>query len=123
MHHDEIYLIDLWRLLLRQWRGFAIALLAVLALGPAGAVAAMLGLYAMLVWSARRLRASTSLFSLLIFLRMAYVAAMAPFAPQAYTFMSAGFIALCLLMQLFAAWLPLRRQPPFPMPRAHDHAA
>jgi hypothetical protein len=94
-----------------------------LALGPAGALASMLGLYAMLVWSARRLCASTSLFSLLIFLRMAYVAAMAPFAPQAYTFMSAGFIALCLLMQLFAAWLPVRRPPPFPMPRAHDHAA
>jgi len=35
MHHDEIYLIDLWRLLLRQWRGFAIALLAVLALAVA----------------------------------------------------------------------------------------
>ena len=92
-----------------------------MALGPAGAVAAMLGLYAMLVWSARRLRASTSLFSLLIFLRMAYVAAMAPFAPQAYTFMSAGFIALCLLMQLFAAWLP-QRPVPFPLPRVDHHA-
>ncbi|MGO4703048.1 Wzz/FepE/Etk N-terminal domain-containing protein [Dyella sp. 2RAB6] len=35
MHPDEIYLIDLWRLLARQWRGFAIALLAVLALAVA----------------------------------------------------------------------------------------
>ncbi|NII75041.1 hypothetical protein FHW84_003639 [Dyella sp. SG562] len=93
-----------------------------LALGPAGAVAAMLGLYAMLVWSARRLCASTSLFSLLIFLRMAYVAAMAPFAPQAYTFMSAGFIALCLLMQLFAAWLPRRPPSSFSLSRVDHHA-
>ena len=37
MQHDEIYLIDLWRLLGRQWRGFAIALLAVLALAVAWA--------------------------------------------------------------------------------------
>lgn len=35
MPHDEIYLIDLWRLLTRQWRGFAIALLAVVALAVA----------------------------------------------------------------------------------------
>lgn len=84
-----------------------------MALGPGGALAAILALYGLLVWSARRLRASTSLFSLLIFLRMAYVAAMAPFAPQAFTFMSAGFLALCLLMQLFAAWLPNRRGEPF----------
>jgi len=35
MPHDEIYLIDLWRLLARQWRGFAIALLAVVALAVA----------------------------------------------------------------------------------------
>lgn len=84
-----------------------------MALGPGGALAAILALYGLLVWSARRLRASTSLFSLLIFLRMAYVAAMAPFAPQAFTFMSAGFLALCLLMQLFAAWLPNRRSEPF----------
>ena len=35
MQHDEIYLIDLWRLLARQWRGFAIALLAVVALAVA----------------------------------------------------------------------------------------
>ncbi len=79
-----------------------------MALGPAGALAAILALYGLLVWSVRRMQASSSLFSLLIFLRMAYVAAMAPFAPQAFTFMSAGFIALCLLMQLVAAWLPNR---------------
>ena len=80
-----------------------------MALGPLGALGAIVALYALLAWSVRRVRASPSLFSLLIFLRMAYVAAMAPFAPQAFTFMSAGFIGLCLAMQLFAAWLPDRR--------------
>jgi hypothetical protein len=96
-----------------------------MALGPWGALAAILALYGLLVWSVRLLQASTSLFSLLIFLRMAYVAAMAPFAPQAFTFMSAGFIGLCLLMQLFAAWLPNRRDVSIPslLPRrADDHA-
>lgn len=80
-----------------------------MAFGPVSAFAAVFALYALLAWSVRRVRASPSLFSLLIFLRMAYVAAMAPFAPQAFTFMSAGFIGLCLAMQLFAAWLPDRR--------------
>lgn len=79
-----------------------------MAMGPAGAFASIIALYGVLVWSVRRVRASASLFSLLIFLRMAYVAAMAPFAPQAFTFMSAAFIALCLSMQWFAACLPNR---------------
>jgi hypothetical protein len=79
-----------------------------MAMGPLGAVAAMVGLYAMLRWSAWLLRRA-SLFPLLIFLRVAYVAVMSPFAPQAYTFTHVGFIALCLAMQLFAAWLPDRR--------------
>jgi len=63
----------------------------------------------MLRWSVQRLRASVSLFALLIFLRVSYVCVMAPFAPQAYTWTNAGFIGLCLLMQAFAAWLPNRR--------------
>ena len=79
-----------------------------MALGPAGALAAFATLYGLLVWSARRL-AGASLFALLMFLRVAYTAAMAPFAPQAFTFMTAVFLAACLLMQLFAAWLPDRR--------------
>jgi hypothetical protein len=82
-----------------------------MAFGPAGAVASILALYAMLGWSVRRLRAPVSLFSWLIFLRMAYVCLMSPFAPQAFTWTNAGFIALCLVMQLLAAWLPNRRAP------------
>jgi hypothetical protein len=60
----------------------------------------------------QRLRASVSLFAVLIFLRVSYVCVMAPFAPQAYTWTNAGFIGLCLLMQVFAAWLPNRRSAP-----------
>jgi hypothetical protein len=81
-----------------------------LAFGPLGAVASMLALYALLVWSVRRLRASVSLFSLLIFLRVAYVCVMSPFAPQAFIWTNAVFLILCLLMQLFAALLPNRRE-------------
>ncbi|MGN6706931.1 MAG: hypothetical protein ACTHJO_12820 [Rhodanobacter sp.] len=80
-----------------------------MAWGPVGAVAAIVALYTMLRWSVRRLRASVSLFAVLIFLRVSYVCVMAPFAPQAYTWTNAGFIGLCLLMQAFAAWLPNRR--------------
>jgi hypothetical protein len=80
-----------------------------LALGPAGAVGAVFALYASLLWSVRRLRPNVSLFSLLIFLRMAYVCVMAPFAPQAFTWTNAGFIVLCLVMQAFAALLPNRK--------------
>lgn len=80
-----------------------------LAFGPGGAVAAMLVLYALLLWSVRRLRGNVSLFSLLIFLRIAYVCLMSPFAPQAFIWTNAAFIVLCLVMQLFAALLPNRR--------------
>jgi hypothetical protein len=80
-----------------------------LAFGPLGAVVSMLALYGLLVWSVRRLRASVSLFSLLIFLRVAYVCVMSPFAPQAFIWTNAAFLILCLLMQLFAALLPSRR--------------
>ena len=79
-----------------------------LAYGPWGAVASMLLLYALLLWSVRRLRASVSLFSLLIFLRIAYVCLMSPFAPQAFIWTNAAFVILCLLMQLFASLLPTR---------------
>ena len=80
-----------------------------LALGPWGAVASVFALYAMLLWSVQRLRHTVPLFSLLIFLRMSYVCAMSPFAPQAFTWTNAGFIGVCLFLQLFAAWLPNRR--------------
>ncbi|MEX1829411.1 hypothetical protein [Luteibacter sp. CQ10] len=81
-----------------------------LAGGPVLAMAAFGLLYALMRWSVRRLHGGPpSFFGLLIFLRMAYVCAMAPFAPQAFIWMNFGFIGLCLLMQLAAAWLPDRR--------------
>ncbi|MBE1161904.1 hypothetical protein [Dyella acidiphila] len=79
-----------------------------MALGPAGALGSILLLYALLAWSVRRLYPTVSLFGLLIFLRVSYVCLMSPFAPQAYTWTNAGFIVLCLLLQLLAAWLPNR---------------
>lgn len=77
-----------------------------LAFGPLGAVASMVALYALMRWSVRRLQPSASLFPLLIFLRVSYVCVMAPFAPQAFTWTNAGFIGVCLVLQVFAAWLP-----------------
>lgn len=79
-----------------------------MAWGPAGAAAAVFALYLWLQWSVRRLWPNVPLFGLLIFLRMAYVCLMAPFAPQAFIWTNVDFILLCLLMQLFAAWLPVR---------------
>jgi hypothetical protein len=80
-----------------------------LAWGPLGAMAALAALYLLMRWSVRRIAASRSLFSLLIFLRMAYVCLMAPFAPQAFIWMNFGFIGLCLVLQVVAVWLPSRR--------------
>jgi hypothetical protein len=62
----------------------------------------------MLLWSVRLLHRNVSLFALLIFLRMSYVCVMSPFAPQAYTWTNVSFIAICLLLQFFAACLPNR---------------
>ncbi|CAM0999802.1 Oligosaccharide repeat unit polymerase [Rhodanobacter sp. Root179] len=91
-----------------------------MALGPFGAVVSIVGLYAMLLWSVQRLRPTVPLFSLLVFLRVSYVCVMAPFAPQAYTWTNAGFIGLCLVLQVFAAWLPNRRSPG-PVPATTTH--
>ena len=83
-----------------------------MAWGTYGAVASIVVLYGLMAWSVRRVTASVSLFSLLIFLRMAYVCVMSPFAPQAYTWTNFGFIGLCLVMQVLAAWLPDRNAAP-----------
>jgi hypothetical protein len=87
-----------------------------MAWGPVGAVASMVALYALLAWSVRRLHPAVPLFALLIFLRIAYCCVMSPFAPQAYTWTNAGFIGVCLVLQLLAAWLPSRPRalPSFP---------
>ncbi|GLQ95542.1 hypothetical protein [Dyella acidisoli] len=83
-----------------------------MAFGPIGAMLSIIGLYALLAWSVRRLQASVALFPLLIFLRVAYVCLMSPFAPQAYTFTNGGFIAVCLVLQVLAVWLPNRNALP-----------
>jgi len=79
-----------------------------MAWGASGAVASMVALYLMLLWSVRRVQPTVPLFGLLVFLRVSYTAVMAPFAPQAFTWTSFGFIALCLLFQLAATLLPDR---------------
>ncbi|MGN2248281.1 hypothetical protein ACFWZ3_16500 [Frateuria sp. GZRR35] len=89
-----------------------------MAWGPASAAASVFVLYLWLHWSVRRLWPNVPLFGLLIFLRMAYVCLMAPFAPQAFIWTNVDFIVLCLLMQLFAAWLPVRAPVP-PDPSAY----
>jgi hypothetical protein len=80
-----------------------------LAFGPVGAIVSMIALYAWLRWSVSRLYPQVSLFGLLIFLRMSYVCLMSPFAPQAFTWTNAGFIAVCLLLQALVVLLPNRR--------------
>ena len=79
-----------------------------LAWGPFGAVMSMMALYGLQLWSVRRLLPAVPLFSFLIFLRVSYVCVMSPFAPQAFTWTNIGFIVVCLVMQVFAAWLPNR---------------
>ncbi|WP_369944568.1 hypothetical protein [Xanthomonas medicagonis] len=80
-----------------------------LAGGAGAALASMLALYAALLWSVRLLGATVGLFNLLVFLRLAYACLMAPFAPQAFTWTNAGFIALCLVLHACSALLPNRR--------------
>ncbi|CTP86202.1 hypothetical protein [Xanthomonas graminis] len=79
-----------------------------LAGGAGAALAAMLALYAALLWSVRLLGSTVSLFNLLVFLRIAYACLMSPFAPQAFTWTNAGFIALCLVLHACSALLPNR---------------
>ena len=80
-----------------------------LAFGPLGAVLSMIALYAMQLWSVRRLWPAVPLFPLLIFLRVSYVCVMSPFAPQAFIWTNFGFIAVCLVLQVFASLLPNRK--------------
>lgn len=77
-----------------------------MALGWLGVLCAILALYTMLLWSVALLRWRITPFLMLIFLRMAYVCVMAPFAPQAFTWSSFAFVLLCLLCHCFAIILP-----------------
>ncbi|MFJ7284463.1 hypothetical protein [Pseudomonas sp. NPDC099000] len=78
-----------------------------MAWGSVGAVGAALFLYLSLVASAHFFRVRPNIISFLIFLRISYSCVMAGFAPQAYTWTNLGFIALCLLMQIFTYRVPL----------------
>jgi hypothetical protein len=91
-----------------------------LAWGMGGAIASMVAAYALLLWCVRRLRPGVSLFGLLMFLRIAYVSAMAPFAPQIFIWMNGGFLVLCLLLQLLAGLLPNRRMTYLFLPTHHE---
>ncbi|WOB49050.1 hypothetical protein NYR97_17770 [Xanthomonas hydrangeae] len=83
-----------------------------MAWGAPGAVIALMGLYAGLVWSVRLLSSSLSIFHVLIFLRLAYACLMSPFAPQAFTWTNFGFIALCLVLHACTVLLPSRNAAP-----------
>lgn len=78
-----------------------------MAWGAVGAVGAALFLYLSLVASVYLFRVRPNIISFLIFLRISYSCVMAGFAPQAYTWTNLGFIALCLLMQIFTYRVPL----------------
>jgi hypothetical protein len=77
-----------------------------MAFGLTGVIGSMLLLFIALLWCVRNLRRRVTIFSLLIFLRIAYVCLMSPFAPQAFTFTNFGFIILCLILPLFLPLIP-----------------
>lgn len=86
-----------------------------LAWGVSGAMVSIVAAYALLIWCVRRLRPDVPLFGLLMFLRIAYVSVMSPFAPQIFIWTNGAFLAICLLLQVLAAWLPNRRLSTFPL--------
>ena len=92
-----------------------------MAWGAGGAIAAMVAAYALLLWCVRRLRPAVPLFGLLMFLRIAYVCVMSPFAPQIFIWMNGGFLVLCLLLQLLAGLLPSRHEPASLSRSDHHH--
>ncbi|WP_407118320.1 hypothetical protein [Bradyrhizobium sp. LMG 9283] len=77
-----------------------------MAAGWSGAFLSVLLLYGMLLWSIVLLRRTISVWRFLIFLRIAYVSVMSPFAPQAFTWTNFGFVALCLMIPVAAHFLP-----------------
>ncbi|WP_426614757.1 hypothetical protein [Bradyrhizobium sp. McL0616] len=79
-----------------------------MALGWGGAMLSVLALYGMLLWSIVLLRDDIAVWRFLIFLRIAYVSIMSPFAPQAFTWTNFGFVAICLTIPIIAHFLPER---------------
>lgn len=84
-----------------------------LAWGAPGALLSIAAAYGLLIWCVRRLRPNVPLFGLLMFLRIAYVSVMSPFAPQIFIWMNAAFLGICLLLQVLAVLLPGRTPSPF----------
>jgi hypothetical protein len=79
-----------------------------MAAGWRGAFLSVLLLYGMLLCSIVLLRGSISVWRFLIFLRIAYVSVMCPFAPQAFTWTNFGFVVLCLMIPVAGHFLPDR---------------
>jgi len=79
-----------------------------MAWGSLGAVGAALFLYLSLVASVYFFKKNPNIISFLIFLRISYSCVMAGFAPQAYTWTNLGFIALCVLIQIFTYRVALK---------------
>ncbi|WP_354078411.1 hypothetical protein [Bradyrhizobium sp. S3.5.5] len=80
-----------------------------IALGWGGAMISVFALYGMLLWSIVLLHKGVAVWRFLIFLRIAYVSVMSPFAPQAFTWTNFGFVAICLMIPIMAHFLPERR--------------
>ncbi|RXH29760.1 membrane protein [Bradyrhizobium nanningense] len=77
-----------------------------MAAGWSGALFSVFLLYCMLLWSIVLLRGNVSVWRFLIFLRIAYVSVMSPFAPQAFTWTNFGFVALCLMIPVAGHFFP-----------------
>lgn len=77
-----------------------------MAAGWEGALLSVILLYGMLLWSMVLLRGGVSVWRFLIFLRIAYVSVMSPFAPQAFTWTNFGFVALCFMIPVAGHFLP-----------------
>lgn len=77
-----------------------------MAFGWGGALVSVFALYAMLLLSVALLREDISLWRLLLFLRIAYVSVMSPFAPQAFTWTNFGFVGICLMIPIAMNLLP-----------------
>lgn len=81
-----------------------------MAFGPAGVIASVIILYGMVFLSIIALKRGLSIFFILIFFRITYVAVMSPFAPQAYTWTTVSFVFLCLVLWVLANSLPKKNK-------------
>lgn len=75
-----------------------------------GVVLSMIALYLMLLWSVKLVGPTPRFVPLLIFIRVGYVSAMSPFAPQAFTFTNFASIGLFVSLWAVAKLLPSRTE-------------